>query len=520
MPFACIFVPDFSAEAVVRASPELRGKPVAILEGNPPLQKICAANEQARNAGIIAGMTKLQAELCDDVISRERSELQESVAHRALLDCAQSFSPRMEDAAADTVLLDLSGLEKLFGPLPGIARTIHRRTGEFGLNANVAAGPTLESVLLAAHGFCGVSIIPEEKTTEFLGRLPVDLLFADAGSPEELEMEELEILETLKRWGVRKCIDLIALPELELSERLGQRGLELHRKARGIGERVLAPSDPPLIFEEATELDFPLVLMEPLAFLLGRMLGQLCARLQARALAAQELCLELTLENFHQVSDSRSVPFRRTIHLPVPMLDSGTFLKLLQLDLKSHPPGAPMVKVCLRIEPAKPRHAQNELFLPSSPEPEKLELTLARICSLVGEGRAGSPALLDTYRRDAFEMQHFNPSLQKRDTPGDSINLVTALRIFRPAVKVIVTHEGGKPVRITRQKLQGDGARQIQGNVLWSAGPWRSSGDWWEEDAWVRDEWDIAVQKQCGIAMYRLMHDLVTGEWMVEGSYD
>ena len=499
----------------MRASPELRGKPVAVLDGKPPLQKICAANEQARNAGITVGMTKIQAELCDDVISRERSELQESFAHRALLDCAQSFSPRVEDAGADTVLLDLSGLEKLFGPLPVIARAIHRRAGEFGLSANVAAGPTIESVLLAARGFCGVSVVPEEKTTEFLGRLPVDLLFADEGG-----RDEMGILETLKRWGMHRCRDLAALPELELSERLGQRGLELHRKARGMGERVLAPSDPPLTFEEAAELDVPLVLMEPLAFLLDRMLGQLCARLEARALAAQELCLELELENF-QVNNSRVVPFRRTIRLPVPMLDSGTFLKLLQLDLKSHPPGAPVIKVRLRIEASKPRRAQNELFLPSSPEPEKLELTLARVCSLAGEDRAGSPALLDWHRRDGFEMRHFNPSVQEGDVPADSINLVTALRIFRPAVKVIVIQESGNPVRISRHKhIHDDGDRQLEGIVVWSAGPWRSSGDWWEEDAWVRDEWDIAVQKQSGVAMYRLVHDLVCGEWMVEGSYD
>jgi protein ImuB len=382
-------------------------------------------------------------------------------------------------------------------------------------------------VLLAAHGFRGVSIVPEEETTEFLGRLPVDLLFADA---------EEEILETLKRWGIHRCRDLIALPELELSKRLGQRGLELHRTARGIGGRVLAPSDPPLIFEEASDLEFPVVLLEPLAFLLDRMLSQLCARLQARALAAQELCLELTLENGHLTHsaaiNATSVErphrggeaegtFRRTIRLPVPMLNAGTFLKLLQLDLKSHPPGAPVIEVRLRIEPAKLRLAQNELFLPSSPEPEKLELTLARICNLVGEDRAGSPTLLDSHRRDGFAMQHFNPSLPKRDVPGNTINPVTALRVFRPAVKVMVVQEDGKPARISQPiRHPGRSGQHIQGNVLWSAGPWRSSGDWWEEDAWVRDEWDIAVQEQSGIAMYRLVHDLVEGEWRVEGSYD
>jgi protein ImuB len=342
---------------------------------------------------------------------------------------------------------------------------------------------------------------------------------------------------------------------VELSERLGQRGLELQKKARGVGERTLAPSDSPLVFEEVMELEFPMTLLEPLAFLLSRMLDQLCARLEARALATQELRLELTLEDGsflrepsrgtpdqniettkdtklhegtqHHVAPSSSPvtngTFQRTIHLPVPLRDAKTFLKLLQLDLKSHPPGAPVVKVHLRMEPAKPRPGQNGLFMPSSPEPEKLELTLARISGVVGGGRAGSPELLDTHRREAFEMRHFTPSLANLTEWREPQNLVTALRIFRPAVMVAVVHAAGRPSHISSQeraRFYEQDSRHIDGKVLWAAGPWRSSGDWWEDDAWMRDEWDIAVQEKDGIALYRLVHDLVGGGWMVEGAYD
>jgi protein ImuB len=295
-------------------------------------------------------------------------------------------------------------------------------------------------------------------------------------------------------------------------------------------------------------LEFPLVLLEPLAFLLSRMLNQLCARLQSRALAAQEIHLEMVLENRRQ--DSESTSFRRTIHLPVPLLDASTFLKLLQLDLRSHPPGAPITKVHLRIEPAKPRPGQNGLFIPATPEPEKLELTLARISAVVGEGRTGSPEMLDTHRPQAFEMHRFTPTDSARArTPvppsptnrggsgacpersrrvlararetysnnrnGTAANLVTALRIFRPPIFVTVNHQNGKPSHISSHKRN-----QLSGEVLWAVGPWRSSGDWWEQDSWVRDEWDIAVQEKFGIVLYRLVHDLMTGRWVLEGSYD
>src|SRR5208283_1433425 len=80
----------------------------------------------------------------------------------------------------------------------------------------------------------------------------------------------------------------------------------------------------------------------------------------------------------------------RTLRLPLPMLDAKLFLKLLQLDLNAHPPGAPIVRIHLAAEAARPRSAQGGLFLPPSPEPEKLELTLARIAGLVGEACVGA----------------------------------------------------------------------------------------------------------------------------------
>ena len=572
MPFACIHVPDFPVEAILRAEPDLRLRPVAVLEGKPPLEKILVVNEEAQDAGLAQGMTKLQAELCDGVVLRERSEMQESAAHQALLDCAQSFSPRVEDFAADTLLLDLSGLEKLFGSLPKIARDISRRACEMGLHVNVAVASSLEAALIAAHGFNSVTVLPEGKEAEILGSLPVEVLFTcgDARYSDPTLSQKTrqgwgnrdfanaeEFLEIFRRWGVRKIRDLAALPEIELTERLGQAGLELQRKARGVGSRNLVASDPPLVFEEAMELEYPIVLLEPLAFVLNRMLEQLCLRLRGRSMAAQELKLELTLEDsFRDRSgylkdqtpkDTKSHEgkqwniFQRIIRLPVPMIDPKIFLKLLQLDLNANPPGAPITKVYLRIEPAKPRASQNGFFIPSSPEPEKLELTLARINGIVGHGRAGSPVLLDAHRRDAFEMQHFSPTqpgswgearlvgangnahkalaklAAREHSTLDHITdtLVTALRIFRPAIDVRITYSKGQLSHI--RSLKG---RQISGEILWSAGPWRSSGDWWEQDAWMRDEWDIAVEETAGIVLYRLVHDLISGRWMLEGSYD
>jgi protein ImuB len=62
------------------------------------------------------------------------------------------------------------------------------------------------------------------------------------------------------------------------------------------------------------------------------------------------------------------------------------------------------------------------------------------------------------------------------------------------------------------------------------AGPWRSSGDWWDQDGWARDEWDIAIPTTVAglqssvashaLSLYRLVYDLLSGGWFVEGTYD
>jgi protein ImuB len=525
MPFACIYVPNFPVAAALRAEPELKPRAIAILEGKPPLETIIAVNEKAGSMGIAPGMTKAQAELCSELALRPRSPLQESAAHAALLDCAQSFSPLVEDTACDTTILDLSGMESLFGSLPEISCAISDRAATLGLEANVATAFNTESAMLAARGFPGITVIPEGKEAERLGTLPVEVLFAVQPESEEKKAAD-RLLETLDRWGIRNLRALAALPEVALSERLGQEGVRLQQLARGTASRTLVPVEAPLIFEEAVELEHPIVLLEPLAFLLNRLLEQICARLAFRALATQELRLTLELENFSPFHpSSKHHQFLRTLRLPLPMLDAKVFLKLLQLDLNAHPPGAPIVKMHLAAEPARMRSAQAGLFLPPSPEPEKLELTLARIAGMVGERKVGALELLDTHHPEGFRMQRFvaqapqkspREELSDQATPGpaEEKSAVTALRRFRPPLRASVTLENGQPASLVCQK------KDVQGHVLWKAGPWRFSGDWWEREAWSRDEWDLALQNGGAISFFRLVHDLLGGGWFVEGTYD
>ena len=535
--FACIFIPDFSVQAIIRFESELRARSVAVLTGRPPLEKVVALNERARQTGVEIGATKSHLEAWEKLVLRARSESQETSARAALLDCAQSFSPEVEETAPGTVLLNLAGLEPLLGPLPKIARDLAQRVSQMGLEANIAVAANPDAALLAARGFPGVTLIPEGREAERLGDLPVDVLLESFSSSFSFDVEQAaRWVETFDRWGIRTLRALAALPEVPVSERLGQQGIRLQKLARGAALRNLRVLEPRLIFAESVELEYPIVLLEPLAFLLNRMLEQVCARLRARALAVQELHLNLELAATQPNGcASLTRTFARTLRLPTPMLDAKVFLKLWQLDLQAHPPGAPIVKIHLSAEPARPRALQSGLFQPVFPEPEKLELTLARIAGIVGEGRAGSVELLDTHREGAFAVRHFAPvepevrqsrkknvSMPENDSAcvleenaKEKMSAVIALRLFRPSLGAIVAVREEKPVRL--RCLQRE---DIAGEIVWTAGPWRSSGDWSEQEGWSREEWDIAIPAETGLVLYRLVQDKLSGNWFVEGTYD
>jgi protein ImuB len=403
-----------------------------------------------------------------------------SGAGARLLACAQDFSPQVEETDADTVILDIDGLGNLFGTVHDIAHAMARRAG-FPVNIAIASNP--DAAFHAARGFSGISILPQGDEAKFLANLPLTLL-----SPAE------EMAETLARWGIRTFRDLDALPDLGVAARLGEEGVRLQKLARGESSRPLRPVEAPPRFEEAMDLEYPVDLLEPLMFVLGRLLGDVCARLEERALAAIELRLHLQLENAGEHA--------RAIRLPVPMRSSRVFLKLLELDLEKHPPAAPIVRVTLAAEPAKPRVTQNGLFIPLAPEPEKLELTLARIAAVVGEGNAGSPELLDTHRPGAFRMRPFDTSRQWTGKSAGPASL--AFRAFRPPLAA---------------KVQGEfvSAPGVRGKIVQQAGPWRTAGDWWTSAAWARDEWDVELSDG---ALYRIYCDANTGRWFIEGSYD
>ena len=469
----------------------------------------------------------------------------------SLAEFAYTFSPLVEETAADTVVIDVEGCALRFGSTYELANEIAKQAkvsqefGGLGCKVNVALAGNPDAAIHAAKFCVGVTFTAPGEELTCLGRLPLKALQYSLAGVEE--SQAAEILETLNLWGVHTFEQFAALPVAGVSERLGQNGLKLQKLAGGKTNRHLKLKQPDPVFKNSLELEYPISQLEALSFILARLLNQTCASLNAYALATNVLQVELKLEN--------GALHEHKLNLPYPMRDHKVFLKLLLLDTEMRPPPAAVVGVSVNCEPVKPRVLQTGLFIPLAPEPEKLELMLARLARLVGAENVGSPELLDTHRPDAFRVKRFELKETKRNrgrsrrqtadsrrekdsgqrSASSNPKFTLGFRRYRPPLRALVQTEQGSPMMISAWNKN----KSVYGKVVCAAGPWRTTGEWWRADAWARDEWDVAIESrgqrsevrgqrseidrhagESRQVLYRIYRELRTGTWFVEGIYD
>lgn len=339
------------------------------------------------------------------------------------------------------------------------------------------------------------------------------------------------LLDTLRRWGIRTLGQLAALPPGDVYERLGARGVAWQRLARGDDASPLVPWVPDEPFDAALSLEWPIEGLEPLSFVLQRLLEPLSDRLERadRGAAILHVHLRLVDKTVHA----------RMLQLPAPMRDPKTLRTLLLLDLESNPPACGIDHVRVLIEPTPARITQWALFERAQPSPEQVSTLLARLAALMGDSHVGSPQLVDSWKPGAFAMAPFQPGPPHEAGAGrqrhgredgtasgaaapapeatNAVPLVhAALRRFRLPVPARVQMHDGRPVRIVTDR------RGIAGGpVVQAAGPWRTSGEWWNDGqpgrAWDRDEWDVALADG---TVYRLYVERDVGQWFLEGVVD
>lgn len=426
-----------------------------------------------------------------------------------LAKLSQDFTPRYEVEKGSLALLDLSGLSHLFPDPHELAGSIRSSALRHGIDTpRIALATRLQAARRLALFRPGLSLALDERTEEaLLGALPL----------ESLDLDD-RTLARLRDWGLHRSSDLARLPASDLRTRGGAPLVRAHASSSGRDERLLAPLVPQPDDSLSLDPGFGVEDLSQLVFMMFRLLDPLCAKLKSSSRAATAFEMTLVLEDGN--TDAR------LIRSPSPSADDKAWRTLLRLNLEGRPPAAPVLSASLRAESTGARAVQFSFTGAGRSSPEKVASTLARLQRFFPADHIGSPRLLDTHTPDRFEVAPFDPvsGAKAKKKGGDAAPPgarapETALRAIRPPaharVHVDIT---GAPVSL--QVSDHDRFLHIRGRVRSCAGPFHLSTQWWNEDAFAREEWDVEIASEGASSAYRIFRDPRNDTWYLAAEID
>ena len=498
--YACIYIPEFALQAVLRHEPELVHRPVALLEDgrvdgsnkDKGRWRILHLNAAARKLGVTKGMTGTQGQArSSELVLKVRSLGNEISAQEAIMQWTSDLTPRIESHAAGIGIIDLRGTRHLLKQQEDLGEKCIEAVRKIGLfpQIGLAANPDL-ALLAAKHARPFLKVAADDSSqSAFLDPLPVTAL------PLMGDMNRI-----FTGWGIETLGQLKQLPKNDVIERLGSEMLPLWEIASGGSDRPLRLHVPNETMMEAADFDFGIERLEGLIFAINRYLTQILNRLALNHMAVAELKLKLTFE------DGRH--HEHLFKLPEPTRKQDVIVRVVHTYLEHFTAEAPVTGLSLEARPARPVQQQLSLFESTLRDPNQFSETVARLEALVGQGNVGNPVPDDSHQADKVRVESFHPDKKSSFREGAGQRLGLPLRRFRPPSPVSVEVRDGKVVvRIA--------SARTSGRVLYSFGPWKHSGDWWDKAHWECEEWDIEMEQG---GLYRLVKE--GDKWTIEGAYD
>jgi protein ImuB len=498
--YAALHLPDLALEVLRRSNPSLAAHPLALVDpparpapapsrGGQPRSPgsprrggglVAECSREAAAAGVAPGMGVARAlARCPDLVVAERDAAAEAAAGTALVDFGRSLSPDVEAVAPATLLLDVFAVAACRQDPADWRTRVLARPFEFPFR--LALGPTPDlahlSVTAGAHLWeASVGMLWPLASLTPLGLPPA-------------------LLERWHAWGLRTLGDLAALGAGGVAARQGAEAARWQQIITGTAHRPLRLCREALNFAEAVELDERIESLEPLLFLLNRMLGTLESRLESAQRVAITLAMELTFEDGERHA--------KELRIAEPTRAREVLLGILRTYLETLSAPAAVVAISLQLEPSLPGEAQADLFNRGLREVNRFFETLGRIEGLVGPGNVGVPVPANTHEPDRFSLLPYGAKLP----PPQREPAAIPLRRFRPPLGVRVACVEGAPMAL----LTGAYAGRIER----SRGPFLLSGQWWEPAAcWRRAEWDVESAGR----LLRLAR-LPANHWQLEGIY-
>lgn len=502
-------LPAFPLQALQRLELDGPPGPAAVTEAEGKQSRIVAANAVALRGGVERGQSLSQARArVRDLRVHCRQPATEAAAMDLLFALAYAHTPYLERSGPGLFTLELRSLQS--GSSQRLIEALFDDLIAHGFSPRMGLGPTPDLALFAArattereptrltqahHPHSSLTI---HHSAFSIPHSPFTTLPLEAANPSPA------LLATLHQWGLHTLGDLVALPRAEVARRLGEEAHTLWERASGNRRRLLDRADPPTEFRVYHEIEYTVHTLEPLLFLLQRLLEQLTAQLRAAGRCASEVSLRLHLDH--------ATPYACRFQLPAPSACTELLFRVLHLHLEQVRTAEPITGLALAATQVDPPHRQQGLFNAQLKDPWQLLETQTQLVGLVGHDRVGCPQMLDTHRPDAFQMKPLPAEVPPLgETTANALTrrpIERPLRRLRPPEAARVWLRDQRPVRLEHSHWGG--------LIRSTKGPYATSGDWWQRDSfWERHEWDILLGDS---TLLRLAQS--GDSWWLEGVYD
>jgi protein ImuB len=392
------------------------------------------------------------------------------------------------------------------------------------LAARAAAHPPAATALAASAASpppAAVLVVPPGGAAAFL--VPLSLA----------ALERSELVDVLRRLGLRTLGDLAALPERDVLARFGTEGLTAWRLASGLDARPPALADPPADLTVTAELDPPADTVAPAAFLARGLAEELHQRLSARGSACTRVVIGAETEHGERLE---------RVWRAEGALSAGAIADRLRWQLDGwlqgsarHRPTAGISRLWLAPDEVVPAGGRQLGFWGSdAATTDRASRAVARVQGLLGVGSVTVPewrgsrdpaTQIALVEAEAVDLTAERPGAGRDRVVGPwpgRLPTPAPARIHPAPVPADVVDATGAPVRVSgRGDMSAPPARLSVGGGPWAdvvawAGPWPLEERWWDAASGRRRARTQLVTADGHARLVVLEH----GRWQVEATYD
>lgn len=253
--------------------------------------RVLAASPAARQAGITTGLRRRESQRrCPHVTVIDHDPARDARAFEPLASVLDAITPAVEVSRPGTIAFATRGPSRYFGGDEALAeRTAWMAIGALGGRARVQVGVAdgAFAALLAAHGAVGAehpSVIPPGSSPSFLAPQPIDTLIEVT--------EDADLVDTLRRLGLRTLGLVADLPVSDVLARFGADGVLVHRLASGLDPHPLDARRPDPDLTVTREIDPPADRVDRAAFVAKALADELHGHLAGNGLACTQVLVE------------------------------------------------------------------------------------------------------------------------------------------------------------------------------------------------------------------------------------